>query len=89
MFPEVTVFHRLLMSRAPLPIALVVQFIPLQVPGFDFPVAYNSANFSCSTENVPSWMSASAWLLFLETVIVAQPRGRQGLPLARRWPRFW
>lgn len=46
-FPEITGFPRLLMSRALLPVARLVQFIPLQVPVFKFPVAYNSANFSC------------------------------------------
>lgn len=46
-FPEVTGSHGLSMSRAALPIAWVVQFIPLQVPVFKFPVAYNLADFSC------------------------------------------
>ena len=44
-FPEITGFHWLLMLL--LPIARVVRFIPLQVPVFEFPVAYNSASFSC------------------------------------------
>lgn len=42
-FPEVTGCHRLLVST----ITRVVRLIPLQVPGFEVPVAYISADFSC------------------------------------------
>lgn len=47
-FPEVTGCHRLLVSQAlPVPITRVVRLIPLQVPGFEVPVAYIAADFSC------------------------------------------